>query len=298
MGADQSWAKETQIITLGDFGFADDAGITGYEEETIEAEKIFVQTLTDWEKNGNMGKTERLRLKAGGRVMYDVRGEGEAEHIWHVGGWLSDKGGTREDTRIRCSKTRSAIVKLAKAWALGTSHGRVEHGRLLKTARSQVAKAIVIPILTTFGRSRHWTRRELDAAQRVANYAVRRCMGMDGVNMEEWKIIDKMLYKALKWDSMEDTLCRHTNWLGHVARMPIYRRPKQVIFGWIANTTATKGWGSMTISRWYVRVLQNAGVNVLDWYRKAQNRKEWRKTVQTSFPTLRLPKELQSAITD
>ena len=104
------------------------------------------------------------------------------------------------------------------------------------SARLQVAKAIVIPKLTTISRTRTWTRKELDAVQRVASYAVRRCMGMDKLNMRALHISDHMLYQAARWDTVEDLVCKHTlHWLGRVASMSIARRPKQVIFGWIGN---------------------------------------------------------------
>ena len=75
------WASEIREVTLGNYGFADDTGIGGLEEEAREAEKIFVATLGDWEERVNEGKTERLRIGGAEAWMspYDVRNKGEKE---------------------------------------------------------------------------------------------------------------------------------------------------------------------------------------------------------------------------
>ena len=161
------------------------------------------------------------------------------ETVRRIGGWLPARGGNELDTRISCTKARTVITKMAKAWAIGSYRGRGTNSRMLISVRLQVAKAVVIPILTTFSRTRCWTKGDIASVQRVANYAVRRCMGMDNVNMRRLHISDKMLYQATNWDTKEDVLCRRTlQWLGHVAQMPLCRRPKQIMFEWIIPTQA------------------------------------------------------------
>ena len=42
------------------------------------------------------------------------------------------------------------------------------------------------------------------------------------------------MYEAIGWNTMEETVSMLSlQWLGHVARMPIWRIPKQALFGWI-----------------------------------------------------------------
>ena len=148
--------------------------------------------LKDWKEKVNLGKTERLRLRAGTRNAYDIRREGEMKTVRHIGGWLSERGGNALDTRIRCTKARTPITKMAKAWAIGSYRGRGTNSRMLISVRLQVAKAIVIPILATFSRTRRWTKGDIASVQWVANYAVRRCMGMDKLNLHRLHISDKM----------------------------------------------------------------------------------------------------------
>ena len=73
--------------------------------------------------------------------------------------------------------------------------------------------------------------------QRVANYAVRRACGMDVYIMQEFHVHDKHMYAAAKWPSIEETVMKLSmQWLGHVARMPTIRVPKQALFGWMATS--------------------------------------------------------------
>eukprot|EP00969_Alexandrium_andersonii_P096220 4248818-Alexandrium_andersonii.AAC.1 len=68
----------------------------------------------------------------------------------------------------------------------------------------------------------------MQAAQRVANVAVRRAMGMDCQMMTQLDATDAQLYAAAGWESMRELIERQTMvWVGHVARMPLHRLPKQ-----------------------------------------------------------------------
>eukprot|EP00959_Pyramimonas_sp_CCMP1952_P180128 3767009-Pyramimonas_sp.AAC.1 len=82
--------RDVDSIVIGDFGYADDTGICGMEEEVQRAEGTFVSTLVDWEERVNQGKTERLRASAQGRRPCDVRGPGEVESARHVGGVIAE----------------------------------------------------------------------------------------------------------------------------------------------------------------------------------------------------------------
>eukprot|EP00973_Karenia_brevis_P052567 7302770-Karenia_brevis.AAC.1 len=69
--------RDVGTTVIGDFGYADDTGICGREDEVRRAERLLVNTLGDWEERVNVSKTERLRVSGTPRAPYDVRNEGE-----------------------------------------------------------------------------------------------------------------------------------------------------------------------------------------------------------------------------
>ena len=220
--------------------------------------------------------------------------------VRHVGVWITEKGSQNVDTKKRCVKIRAAVRKLAKAWALGTKHGRGEGSKVLRSVRLHVVKSVVLPVATTFARSRAWRGKDLKMLQRAANYAVRRCMGMDRLNMQQYGISDKMMYQASQWDTMEDLVCRHTmQWLGHVARMPVWRRPKQIVFGWMTDMVTHKGTrGGTTVNTWYHNVVDRAQIEQIDWFRLAQDRKGWKRKVVQAFPTKKMDSAKRRVLDD
>ena len=190
-----------------------------------------------------------------------------------------------------------AVKELAKAWSLGTSHGRGETSAIGKDVRLHVLKTVVLPIATTFARSRVWTGRQLKTLQSAANYAVRRAMGMDQLIMRENGVSDRMMYKAARWDTVEDLMCRHTmQWVGHVARMPTWRRPKQILFGWMTDQPLKIRTGMRTVNGWYKKVLTKAGLETIDWFRQAQDRKGWKRKIGEAFPGKCLDEDAKRAI--
>ena len=186
---------------------------------------------------------------------------------------------------------------VAKAWGVGSPHSRGANSGLAISGRLQVMKGTLIPAITTFARSRAWTKGELMKLQRVANYAVRRAMGMDIFSMREHHVSDEQMYQAAGWESVTDHIRRATLvWIGHVARMPTYRRPKQALFGWWADKMS-KSHGNQTLqSSWLKDVVRSAGITHLDWFRQAQDRKGWRRTVQKAYPGSKIGQERREAL--
>eukprot|EP00959_Pyramimonas_sp_CCMP1952_P014292 302643-Pyramimonas_sp.AAC.1 len=119
----------------------------------------------------------------------------------------------------------------------------------------------------------------------MANYAARKALGMDIYALQEHHITDEALRKAAGWEEVVDVVSRQSlAWLGHVARMPIERRPKQALFGW---TGPSKQYGAGILQTcWLERVLKRERVPLIDWFRLAQDRKPWKKRCSRKVPAL------------
>ena len=292
------WAREVRETVIGDVGFADDTMLAGDVDEMQIADGILVQTLTDWAEKVNVGKSEQIITGGVSRNEMDVRRPGELENVRQLGAIINERGKTRPDTVKRVSRGNDLARSIAKAWGIGSKHGRGRNSGLNISNRLRVMRGTVIPAITTFARSRAWTKGELAKLQRVANYAVRRAMGMDVFCMFEHDISDKMMYESAGWESMNDHIRRATLlWVGHVSRMPLYRRPKQAFFGWWACHLPKHGSGGIKLQATWVRqAVRDAGLTAIDWFRVAQDRKAWRKTVHNAFPVRQPTKEREEEL--
>jgi hypothetical protein len=153
-----------------------------------------------------------------------------------LGGWLSETGTHDADSRIRQNTTKGKIRQVARAWGKEGRFGRGEHCKIGRHVRLTIMKAVVHPTMLTFCRSRSWTARQERSMQSVANYALRRALGLDTYNMAEHALHDQDLRRAAGWETVTDMVMRQSLvWLGHVARMPIQRHPKVAMFGWVSG---------------------------------------------------------------
>ena len=158
-------------------------------------------------------------------------------------------------------------------------------------------KACAISALTASCRSRAWSKKDLGRVQKVANYAVRRCFGMDVWNMREHHVSDAMMYQASNWLSMSDLIMKLSmQWLGHVSRMPTFRLPKQAIFGWVAGRRGGDFGGRVLQSTWLRRGVVRLGSSEIDWFRQSTDRKLWRQMIKRAFPEEPMGKSRQTQI--
>lgn len=157
------------------------------------------------------------------------------------------------------------------------------------SARLRILRTMAAPTLKVFGHSRAWNREELLRAQRALNYGVRRAMGMNTWIMHDRHVTDQALYQAANWEPFEHLIMRESlQWLGNVARMPLDRRPKQMLFGWVSGMHTESLGGRILQPVSLARTLETAGMPEIDWFRRAQGRRGSRKTITTMFPTRQL----------
>jgi hypothetical protein len=260
--------------------------LAGLEDEMEDAEEILMTTMGDWDEKVNKGKTEKLRMTGGRRAPYDVRREFEAEVVRHLGAMHREDGDRCADTGKRISVAHALVRAIAKGWSIGTSHGRGRESGIDIPTRLQVLESCVMGALLFGCRTRGWTGYEVTKMQRVANYAVRRAFGMDTILMEELGLSDASMVKAAQWRTVEDRISRLSlSWLGHVARMPVWRHPKQVLFGFIEGRGGSE---ERNLRAWHTRWLRTRirklHTHEMDWFRIACNRKAWRRAVDKAYP--------------
>ena len=279
--------RKSSTSILGDIGFADDTALIGEAEEVRYAEPLLETTMMDWCEKVHPGKTEGLRLQANKRQPTDVRYKGEQSHVRHVGGILQEDGGCNKDTAHKIARGYLKIRQTANAWHFGA---RRQQSQMPLHARVKIMKAILMPTLTCFGRTRVWHQEHIMQLQRVVNYAVRRCFNVRKPWMKAHHTNARRLCAFVGWEPFEFTIGRQSLfWLGHVARMGTHRLPKQALFGW---------WSQHFIQRrpmyrqeqWLNYLLAQIQVNSLDWFRLAQDRDEWKRVVLSTFPVQSLSK--------
>ena len=107
-------------------------------------------------------------------------------------GWLEESGSQR-----RISEGYAKSRQVAKMWSREGKWGRGNDSKGARTVRLKIMKCMVFNTVLSLGRSRVWTRRQMQSVQRVLNYVVRRVMGMDTYGLHEWSLRDFDLYHSV-----------------------------------------------------------------------------------------------------
>ena len=168
--------------------FADDTATIATTAEQPHADRILGQTFQDWGEKLNRDKTETLILKPGTPPEQRKTPPQQHPSVRHVGGILSSTGAQWKDTIHRCQQAKRRAREIAKAWSTGTHRGRGSTSRIKLIARLRVMRSVVVPTLTTFGRSRTWTKGQISMLQSAQNYALQRVFGLDKLAMHELHI--------------------------------------------------------------------------------------------------------------
>ena len=223
--------RNSEEVCLGDIGFADDTCLLGESEEMALAEPLLEQTMVDWrEKVTSREKQKVSRLQFPARNQYDVRYKGEAASVRHVGGILDETGGHHSDTQAKKAKAFLKIGATARAWFFGTR--RQSHRQFPHSLRVKIMKAVIMPTLTCFGKSRSWSPGQIKQMERVINWAAQRCLLIRHSWKRQHHVNSDMIRELVQWEPFATTMARQCLfWLGHVAQMHKSRLPKQALFG-------------------------------------------------------------------
>ena len=274
--------RNSEEVCLGDIGFADDTCLLGESEEMALAEPLLEQTMVDWREKVHPGKTEGLRLQFPARNQYDVRYKGEAASVRHVGGILDETGGHHSDTQAKKAKAFLKIGATARAWFFGTR--RQSHRQFPHSLRVKIMKAVIMPTLTCFGKSRSWSPGQIKQMERVINWAAQRCLLIRHSWKRQHHVNSEMIRELVQWEPFATTMARQCLfWLGHVARMHKSRLPKQALFGFWRDHGIRPS-SPFKQGTWLKQLLAQIQQSEMDWFRVAQDRQAWQTAVLATFP--------------
>ena len=150
-------------------------------------------------------------------------------------------------------------------------------------------RSVVEGTLLACGKTRVWSQAQERKANQVMARGIRRCLGLDKLNMREFSYSDESLRGSARWDTFSDLLHRNIlRWVGHVARMSCIRLAKQALFGWPEGLEEHRS-GRSTFPMWIQWVPGRHGIPVMDWFRLAQKpTRNWLKLVNQALPRPRL----------
>ena len=202
--AEKLMTKNFQVTVIGDIEFADDTATIATQAESGQADRLLEATFTDWGEKLNREKTELLQLQPN-TAPERRQSDDPPPKVRHVGGHINAAGTQWADTIHRCITAKRRAKDIAKAWATGTAHGRGRTSRVKIATRLKVMRSVVVPTLTAFGRSRAWTKQQVEALQTVQTYAQQRCFGLDRLMVRDLRITTAALHKTSR-------ACPHTDY--------------------------------------------------------------------------------------
>ena len=184
----------------------------------------------------------------------------------------------------RCGGDASAVA--ARITAAGKAFGALRGCLFSSTSVSRAAKAaayegIVLSILL-FG-SESWCLTEM-LRQRLRVFHAMALRAMCRVSRKhtwEHHIATEDLMSQLGLDGMEYYVARRQlGWLGHVARMPASRLPRQMLSAWVPHPRPV-GAPRMTYGRSISKAFDVFGLHHTDWPSLAADRVAWREMLRS-----------------
>ena len=185
--------------------------------------------------------------------------------------------GIAEDVAKRVQKAAAVFGDLRKV---------LNSKKLGRRTRGKILRVLVISVLLYGAECWALHREDRRRLERFLHGCVRSVAGIPWQRRRAEGITIKMLLEMLGLPSAMTLVFRaQTRWLGHVARMPLERLPRQALFGLVQERVGIKVRAKGTSfrmltaqSRQLVRSLP--GVDELYWARKAQDRQGWRDLVK------------------
>ena len=236
MGKYTSW----DTVTVHDLGYADDAAFIA---DTVLKVQMLAQDLQSqylgWGLHMSVGKAEAMATQGGDTVDIPMQTDPEGydkikftQGFKYLGSQISDHGGCEANIQTCIDAARKAFWRLASSvWDVC---------QISLQNRIRVYRACVLSVLL-YG-AETWTttftcRSRLEKFQMMC---LRKISQVSRWQQEQWRLSNDLLreWPGIPTVKQQVTQAR-LRWLGHVARMPDHRLPKQMMFAFLPPSIGT-----------------------------------------------------------
>ena len=285
MGKYTSW----DTINVHDLGYADDAAFIA---DTLLKLQALTQDLQHqylgWGLHMSVRKTEAMATQEDDNADIHMQTDPEGynkvkftQGFKYLGSQISRHGGCEDDIQARIDAARKAF------WRLTSSVGDV--WQISSQNKLRVYRACVLSVLL-YG-AEAWTttftcRARLEKFQMMC---LRKITHVSRWQQEQWHMSNDVLRDWLGTPTIKQMVTpARLRWLGHVARMPDHRLPKQMMFAFLPPSIGTIRQPGRREGKWlqmeYVSDLRTNGIPIATWAHTARNSSQWRHTVFQSAP--------------
>ena len=267
-----SRSSKHNTVKVNELQFADDIAILAEtKEKIVHAMSKLFEITSQWGLTISVPKTKVLVVGSTGEEEHalqigDVQLE-IVEEFKYLGSVIHHNGSIQSDTQGRVAMASRAFGRLRKS---------IFQNKSLTTLTKRVVyKAVVLGTLL-YG-SETWTTKRIPTQklETFHNRCLRGIFAITRLQQRTERISSSQVREMFGMREMveEMVILRRMQWLGHVARMPEHRLPKQILFGRLPKARPFHG----VKLRWKDRVMKDmVSLNVGSmWYRNAQDRKEW-----------------------
>ena len=286
-----------ETLMLHDLGYADDAAFLADTYERLASLSRDLRShYTSWGLTLAVAKTEALTTGAGAMPppipvpLSGVSSELRPEDMIHftscfkyLGSQISTQGDCVQEIMTRLDLARKAFWRL-------TSHVW-DVAQLSLHTKLRVYRACVLSVLLYGAES--WTT-TFTCRHRLEKFHMRCLRKISHVSLwqqEEHHLTNTALRERLGVPSILQMVsqCR-LRWLGHLARMPDSRIPKQILFAFLPPDVGAVGSPGKRSGKWlqydFVNDIKSAGIDVSTWYQFARkdHGSEWRQKVFSVAP--------------
>ena len=252
--------------------FADDmAVVTTSRAGMIHAMLKLFEVTSRWDLTVSVPKTKVMVIGRGEEVQLPLQvGDIQLEavsHFKYLGSILHQNGLSESDVKERIARASRTFGMLRKPIFNNKS--------LSVPTKRTVYRAVVLSTLL-YGSEIWTTKRTLtQKLESFHNRCLRGIFGITRVQQHTERISSAHVRELFSMKEMieELVMLRRMQWLGHLARMPDARMPKQILFGRLQRSRPFHG----VRMRWKDRVKKDmVALTVLShWYVAAQDRKLW-----------------------